>query len=118
MQLKRAEFDTLVQAQMARLPAPFAAWLERVPVIIEEYPNPADVGDDDEVLGLFMGTALDDPEGSDLAQPPAIYLYRQPLLDSCADRAELEAEIFITLCHELGHYAGMDEDDLKQLGYD
>jgi predicted Zn-dependent protease with MMP-like domain len=117
MQLKRAEFDALVQAQIARLPAPFAAWLERVPVIVEEYPDPADVGDDDEVLGLFVGTGLDEPEGADLT-PPAIYLYRQPLLDSCADRAELEAEIFITLCHELGHYAGMDEEDLEQLGYD
>jgi predicted Zn-dependent protease with MMP-like domain len=43
-------------------------------------------------------------------------LYRIPLVQACATRAQLADEIRKTLLHELGHHAGMDEDELERHG--
>ena len=49
--------------------------------------------------------------------PTKISIYRRPLLESFPDPAELEAEIRITVLHELAHEFGLDEDRLDELGY-
>jgi predicted Zn-dependent protease with MMP-like domain len=50
--------------------------------------------------------------------PDRIAIYRLPLEDSFPDPAELQEEIRITVLHELGHYFGLDEDRLEELGYE
>ena len=44
--------------------------------------------------------------------PDRIVIYRRPLLAECQDRNELIREIQDTVVHEIGHYFGLDEDDL------
>jgi len=48
--------------------------------------------------------------------PARVMLYRIPLMNACQTREQLEEEIRRTLLHELGHHAGMDEDDLDRHG--
>jgi predicted Zn-dependent protease with MMP-like domain len=36
----------------------------------------------------------------------------------CETREELEREIEVTVVHEVGHFLGMDEERLVELGYD
>jgi predicted Zn-dependent protease with MMP-like domain len=50
--------------------------------------------------------------------PDTISIYRIPLEESFPDPVELREEIRITVLHELGHYFGLDEDRLEELGYD
>ena len=50
--------------------------------------------------------------------PDQITIFRVPLEDEFQDPAELEREIRITVLHELGHYFGLDEARLTDLGYD
>jgi predicted Zn-dependent protease with MMP-like domain len=50
--------------------------------------------------------------------PDTISIYRIPLEESFPDPDELREEIRITVLHELGHYFGLDEDRLADLGYD
>jgi predicted Zn-dependent protease with MMP-like domain len=50
--------------------------------------------------------------------PDRIAVYRLPLEESFPDPDELVREIRITVMHELGHYFGMDEDQLEELGYE
>jgi predicted Zn-dependent protease with MMP-like domain len=38
-------------------------------------------------------------------------------MEAFQDPEELEAEIRITVLHELAHYFGIDEDRLDELGY-
>ena len=44
--------------------------------------------------------------------PDRIAIYRLPILWACETRAEAVAEVRTTVIHELGHYFGLDEDEL------
>ena len=51
--------------------------------------------------------------------PDKISIYRLPLEDEFGDDPELlEREIRITVLHELGHYFGIEEDRIAELGYE
>jgi predicted Zn-dependent protease with MMP-like domain len=44
-------------------------------------------------------------------------IYRIPLMEACETLEQLAEEVRKTLIHELGHYAGMTEEQLEELGY-
>ena len=105
-------FDEHVQAALDGLPAALAAGLDNVAVVIEdEHP------DDPDLFGLYEGTPLPDRGENAGELPDRITIYRLPLEEEFSDPGELEWEIRITVLHELGHYFGLDEDRLAELGY-
>ncbi|BAM04167.1 metallopeptidase family protein [Phycisphaera mikurensis] len=131
---ERDVFDGLLEEEIEALPAPWTAWLEEVAVIVEDRVPPAiaeDMGltaDEAEgLLGLHTGVPLTERSVEDPASlPPEVRLFRAGLLahagwsrrrDSPATRARLAEQIRVTLLHELGHHAGLDEDDLDEAGY-
>ena len=106
-------FDDHVKAALDSLPPHLAAALDNVAVVVEdEHP------DDPDLYGLYEGIPL--PERGDMAGslPDRITIYRLPLEEEFVDPVELEREIRITVLHELGHYFGLDEDRLAELGYE
>jgi predicted Zn-dependent protease with MMP-like domain len=106
-------FDDHVKAALDSLPPRIAAALDNVAVVVEdEHP------DDPDLFGLYEGIPL--PERGDMAGalPDRITIFRLPLEDEFVDPQELEREIRITVLHELGHYFGLDEDRLAELGYE
>ena len=50
--------------------------------------------------------------------PDKISIYRLPLEEDFRDPEERGDEIRITLLHEIGHYFGMDEEELARLDYE
>jgi predicted Zn-dependent protease with MMP-like domain len=106
-------FDDHVRAALDELPPTIADALRNVAVVVEEE-NP----EDPDLLGLYHGVPL--PERGDMAgmPPDTISIYRIPLEESFSDPVELQEEIRITVLHELGHYFGLDEDRIAELGYD
>jgi predicted Zn-dependent protease with MMP-like domain len=106
-------FDDHVAAALDSLPPDLAAALENIVVVIDdEHPE------DPDLFGLYEGIPL--PERGDMVGelPDRITIFRLPLEDEFPDPADLEREIRITVLHELGHYFGLDEDRLADLGYD
>ena len=105
-------FDADVRRALDSLPPELAAKLENVAVVVED-----ENGEDPDLFGLYEGVPL--PEGGDWAGelPDRIRIFRLPLVESFDDPAELEAEIRITVLHELAHYFGLDEDRLDELGF-
>jgi len=106
-------FDDHVRAALDSLPPELARALRNVAVVVEDE-NP----EDPDLFGLYEGVPL--PERGDEAGslPDRIAIYRRPLEEEFADPRDLEREIRITVLHELGHYFGLDEDRLEELGYE
>ncbi|NTW85333.1 MAG: metallopeptidase family protein [Holophagaceae bacterium] len=122
MHLSDRAFRRLVDEALALVPAEFHPYLEGVPVVIEGWASDDlldDLGipEDETLYGLFSGRALTEgpPEPGDL--PPCITLYRGPLLEDCADEAELRDEIATTVIHEIAHRFGISEERLEELGW-
>jgi predicted Zn-dependent protease with MMP-like domain len=108
--LPRYRFDALVQAALDELPDELTGVLDNVVVRI------ADRDDDDpDLLGLYDGVPHTERTGQE--GPAVVTIYRLALCDACADEDELADEVYVTVLHELGHAAGIDEDRLHELGW-
>ena len=105
-------FDEVVARALRSLPPELRAAVRNIEIAVEEV-HP----DDPDLFGLYEGVPL--PERGDWAgaMPDRIRIFRRPLVESFPDPRELEDEIRITVLHELGHYFGLDEDELDNLGY-
>jgi predicted Zn-dependent protease with MMP-like domain len=106
-------FDDHVKAALDSLPPHLAGALDNVAIVVED-----EHADDPDLFGLYEGTPL--PERGDMAGtlPDRITIFRLPLTEEFTDPDELEREIRITVLHELGHYFGLDEERLAELGYE
>jgi predicted Zn-dependent protease with MMP-like domain len=104
MATEQDSFEEHVRNALDRLPAQIARALENVAVVVEEE-DPADP----DLFGLWE---------SDEFMPDKITIFRRPLVESFSDPVELEREIRITVLHELGHYFGLDEEQIRKLGYE
>jgi len=106
-----------VRATLAALPAPLRAQASPLPVIYEPVPNEDILADDydPDLLGLFIGPPLAEPEASPL--PAQIILFLENLWDFAEEDEEFfREEVRTTYLHELGHYLGLDEIDLEERG--
>lgn len=106
-------FDDVVRSALDELPPELAAGLRNVAVVVED-----ENAEDPDLYGLFEGVPLTEggPGPGDL--PNRIAIYRLPLEADFPDEAQLRDEIRITVLHELGHYFGLDEGRLEELGYE
>ena len=122
VRLTRREFLRLVQRAYLELPDNVTGVLRNLEVVVERWPSAdlmADLGlaDRHELMGLYVGVPL--PErGSELPQlPDLIYLFQRPIELRCSTPQQVVEEVRITLLHEVGHYFGLDEEDLERQGY-
>jgi predicted Zn-dependent protease with MMP-like domain len=118
MRMSREEFEKVVAKALDSLPEHVAVHLDNIAVVVEDEPTDEelrDAGLDPEtetLFGLYQGVALTERSSWGGELPDRIVIYRRPLLDECQDRAELVREIQDTVVHEIGHFFGLDEDDL------
>jgi predicted Zn-dependent protease with MMP-like domain len=49
--------------------------------------------------------------------PDRITIYREAILDVCADEDEVVDEVAVTVVHEVAHHFGIDEETLHRLGW-
>jgi len=113
------EFEELVAKAVDSLPGDFAELLDNVAVMVEEEPTTEDlegVGmsaeEGDELFGLYQGVNLLERDSFYSALPDRVVIYRGPILRACTSRREVLREVRDTVIHELGHYFGMDEEQM------
>lgn len=122
LSLSEKEFDAVLQSAVRDLPPRIAEALEDVTIAVDAYPDARilESGDDlwgPDLLGLYTGTALPDRSHFDSGRlPDVIHVFKRNLEILCGDREELVREIRDTLFHEVGHYLGLDEEELEDLG--
>ena len=112
--------DEEASALLAALPTDLRDKLGNVTVTLEARPSIADVSthdDYEDMLGVFVGHA----DGEELETtdpiPSAIKLFIENLREEVDDDwTRFRQEVRATLLHEIGHYLGLDEDDLTARG--
>jgi len=114
------DFDRAAERALADLPASIREYVEHVPVLVRDFPDEELLEGErisPQILGLFIGVPRTEAEPS---QQPVdvdrVFLFKKNLEKICRTRAELIEQIQITVKHEIGHYLGLDEDDLERLG--
>lgn len=113
--------ETVVRQTMSSLPETIREKAE--PCVIESVfmTDCLAAGEDveDDLLGLFEGCSLAEPEPETAGQLPRIRLFLDNLWDYAGGKTELFCdEVRVTLLHELGHYLGFDEDQIAARGLD
>jgi predicted Zn-dependent protease with MMP-like domain len=106
-----------VEGTLEALPKPLRERAVKLPVTFERRPNAGLQADgiEPDTLGLFTGPDFADEEHVPL--PPQIILFLENLWDFAeGDEGVFREEVRTTLLHELGHYLGLDEDELTQRG--
>lgn len=115
------QVEELVGAALDELPEEFAELLDNVVVIVEEEPSDEDlesVGIDpgsaegDELFGLYHGIPLTERDTYYDSLPDRVVIYAGTVRRLCTSRREAIDEIKKTLVHEIGHYFGMEEDQM------
>ena len=138
-----SEFESAVEEALGCIPERFLDALENVAVVVEDEPNDyhletleePDVGNlpsgkleepdclgasvcDNELLGLYDGVSLPDrADGYDSDVPDVITVFKGPHERCFSSRAEIVEEIGKTVVHEIGHYFGIDDARLYEMGY-
>jgi predicted Zn-dependent protease with MMP-like domain len=104
------EFEDQVQAALDELPPEFAQWLDNVAVVVEDE-DPIEPT----LFGVYQGLGPGQDHTGSL--PDQIVIFRRPLERAFPDPEELRREIRITVLHEIGHFFGLDEEQIRKLGY-
>ncbi len=108
-----------VRATLAALPEPLRDRAQALPVTFERVPNEAHLRDGiyPDTLGLFVGPEFAYEQTTGFPVPPQIILFLENLWDFAeGDEDYFREEVHTTYLHELGHYLGLDEDDLFDRG--
>jgi predicted Zn-dependent protease with MMP-like domain/Flp pilus assembly protein TadD len=117
------EFERVVEDALAGLPEPVRRYLSNVAIAVEDLPTADELAASDPplspgILGIFRGAPLPQKASMDPWShfPSSIGLFQRNLERYARDRAELVEEIRVTLLHEVGHFLGLDEDELVRRG--
>jgi predicted Zn-dependent protease with MMP-like domain/Flp pilus assembly protein TadD len=121
--LSHAAFEAAVEDALAELPEGVRGYLSNVAITVEDLPSEAELLAADPplspgILGLFRGAPYGQKASMDPWShfPSSIVLYQRNLERFARGRDELIQEIRTTLVHEVGHFLGLDEDELYERG--
>jgi predicted Zn-dependent protease with MMP-like domain len=117
--LTSAEFERVVSEALESLPKRFADLVINVAIAVEDEPTDDDLksteggaDSDSELLGIYRGVALTERTHGMPLQPDVIAVFRGPINRVTHTRQEALQEVRETVLHELGHYFGLDDDEL------
>jgi predicted Zn-dependent protease with MMP-like domain len=122
--LSDEELEQAVEEVLESLHPSLREYLANVAILVEEVPSdeilyqydpPLSPG---ELLGYFSGHSLLERSMEDPWShlPAAIVLFRRPLQRYAHTQEQLVRELRTTIYHEVGHFLGLDEDDLEARG--
>ncbi len=124
VELSDDDLDAAVDEVMGSLHPALQEYLVNVAILVEEVPSEEILRQYDpplspgELLGYFSGHSLLERSMEDPWShlPAAILLFRRPLQRFARDRKQLLDELRTTIYHEVGHFLGLEEEDLEERG--
>jgi len=108
------DFERMVSEVFDALPDEMVRGVENVAITVENQP----LGERPRLFGLYRGHPLTTRGVYGFGElPDRITLYKNNLQEHSADLDALRARVRITLVHEIGHYFGLDDARLHELGW-
>ena len=123
--MEREEFEQLVSQAFDQLPEQFHRAIENLHVVVEDYPDGETVAQMNlrskhDLLGLYQGIPLNRRGqwyGMVPVVPDKISLYQKNIERGDWSGQRIQEKIREVLIHEIGHYFGMTEDEIRAAGY-
>ncbi len=120
--MKRSEFQRVIQRALDELPPQFQDALHNIDIQVRWRPTvhelrQAGVRHGGSLFGLYTGVSLPRrTQGYQMVLPDRIIIYQRTHEMHCATEEEMVQQAKKTLLHEVGHYLGIDERRLRELG--
>ena len=119
--MTRERFEEIAQHAFDSLPDTFRGSVENVQIVVEDFPSEDALertrAGKKSLLGLYQGVPLPHrgtSYGMYPVGPDKITLYQANIEAVCRTDEEIELRIREVLFHELGHYFGMNEQEVRQ----
>ena len=121
--MTRREFERIVEEAVASLPQTFRDRIENIVIRVAESPNrrqsrSKDKGHEPSLYGLYEGVPRTERRVDDsFREPDRITIFKRAIERDHRSRASMVKCIQETVLHEIGHYFGLDDNQLDELGY-
>lgn len=116
-------FDGYMHEAVENIPNVFKNKIENLAFISEDYPTEDDIErlglkNKYSLLGLYSGVPYTYRNTYYMnVTPDRIILYKKNIESHCDNIEELKEKIREVVIHEVAHYFGMDEDEVRSAGY-
>jgi predicted Zn-dependent protease with MMP-like domain len=117
--MNHAKFNKIAQSVLENLPTQFAEKIDNVCIEIKESPEPdlpISIKNNEMLLGLYQGIPLTKRGnwyGTQATTPDTISLFQRNIEAIAKTEKEITEKIREVLIHELGHYFGMNEQEIR-----
>ncbi len=118
--MTREKFEQIAEDVFNDLPDVFGKRIDNVHIVVEEYPSEEDSrqtrSSKTMLLGLYQGVPLTHRGtwyGVNPTTPDKISLFQKNIESVCQNDKEVSERIREVLLHELGHYFGMNELQIR-----
>lgn len=120
--MTREAFETIIVEEFSVVPARFLGKIKNIVFVVEDEPSQEvreseGLEPGETLLGLYRGVPLSergDMYGVGMTLPDTITIYQKPIFEAAGgDPTEIRRIVRDTIWHEVGHYFGLDEPEVR-----
>lgn len=119
--MKKEKFEQLVEKALAEIPSSFRKYLDNLAVIVEDKPSPElrfQLGSSpfSIILGQYHGVPFKyrGPFYGNIP-PDVIIIFQKPIESICRTEEEIREKVREVVIHEIGHYFGLSDEELREI---
>ena len=123
MQVTEEEFQSYTELALESIPEKFKSKFDNIVFIVEQYPSEddlrrLDIKHPSHLLGLYSGIPYTHRNTWYAgAIPDRIILFQRNIESQCRTKNELVAKIREVMIHEVAHYFGMTDAEIRKAGF-
>ena len=119
--MEKEKFEKLAEEALAKIPKKFKKYINNLAVIVEEKPSREIF---ERTGSLLLSSILGHYHGVPFKHrgpfygnipPDVIVIYQKPIENICSTDEEIKKKVREVVFHEIGHYFGLSEKELKEI---